>query len=261
LLKEAHVNTENRFAGKAALVTGGSRGIGAEIVRRLAADGADVAFTYLTGKQEAAEVSRDLEAMGRRAIPIEADLARPESAVAVVQSAVAELGRLNILVNNAGVTFWAPLSRIPLEEFDRIVAVDARAPFLMMQAAADTLSEGGRVINVSSAVTSTALAGSSLYAGVKAFLDQVTRVAAIEFASRRITVNAVAPGTTATGRLADPSPEQRARMGAAFTLGRVGEPADTAALVAFLASDEASFITGQVIYNNGGQLGPVGRAE
>ena len=255
------MSTENRFAGKTALVTGGSRGIGAEIVRRLAAGGADVAFTYLTGKQEAAQVGRDLEAMGRRAIPIEADLARPEAAAAVVQSAVAELGRLHILVNNAGVTFWAPLSRIPLEEFDRIVAVDARAPFLMMQAAADALSEGGRVINISSAVTSTALAGSSLYAGVKAFLDQVTRVAAIEFASRRITVNAVAPGTTATGRLTDPSPEQRARMGASFTLGRVGEPADTAALVAFLASDEASFITGQVIYNNGGQLGPVGRAD
>jgi 3-oxoacyl-[acyl-carrier protein] reductase len=130
----------------------------------------------------------------------------------------------------------------------------------MVRAAAGPLSEGGR-INVSSAVTSTALAGGSLYSGVKAFLDQMTRVAAIEFAPRRITVNAVAPGTTATGRLADPTPEQRARMGASFTIGRVGEPADAAALVAFLASGEASFITGQVIDNNGGQLRPVGRAE
>ncbi len=115
-------------------------------------------------------------------------------------------------------------------------------------------------MNISSAVTSTALAGGSLYSGAKAFIDQVTRVAAIEFAPRRITVNAVAPGTTATGRLADPTPEQSAQMGESFTLGRVGEPADTAALVAFLASEEAGFITGQIIYNNGGQIRPVGRA-
>jgi 3-oxoacyl-[acyl-carrier protein] reductase len=254
------MRVENRLAGRAALVTGGSRGIGAAIVRRLAAEGANVAFTYHTGTQEAAATARDVRDLGREAVAIEADLARPESAAAVVQSAVEELGKLDILVNNAGITFWAPLPSIPIEEFDHLVAVDARAPFLIMQAAAQTLSEGGRVVNISSAVTSTALAGSSLYAGVKAFVDQMTRVAAVEFAARRITVNAIAPGTTATGRLADPTPEQRVQMGASFTLGRIGEPADTAALVAFLASDEASFITGQVIYNNGGQLRPVGRA-
>jgi 3-oxoacyl-[acyl-carrier protein] reductase len=259
--KEADVSIQNRLADRTALVTGGSRGIGAAIVRRLAAEGADVAFTYRTGIQEAASIASDVRDMGREAVAIEADLARPESAAAVVQSAVEQLGKLDILVNNAGVTFWAPLARIPIEEFDRLVAVNVRAPFLMVQAAADSLSEGGRIVNVSSAVTSTALAGSSLYSGVKAFLDQMTRVAAIEFAPRRITVNAVAPGTTATGRLADPTPEQRVQMGASFTLGRIGEPADTAALVAFLASGEASFITGQVIYNNGGQLRPVGRAE
>jgi 3-oxoacyl-[acyl-carrier protein] reductase len=261
LNEEATLSIENRLAGKAAVVTGGSRGIGAGIVRRLAAEGADVAFTFLTGKDEAASVAHDVRDLGRRAAAIEADLADPESAAAVVQTAAGEFGKLDILVNSAGITFWAPLRRIPLDEFERVVAVDARAPFLMMQAAADTLSDGGRVVNVSSAVTSTALAGSSLYSGVKAFLDQVTRVAAVEFASRRITVNAVAPGTTATGRLADPTPEQRTQMGASFALGRIGEPADTAALVAFLASDEAGFITGQVIYNNGGQLRPVGRTE
>ena len=255
------MSIENRLASRAALVTGGSRGIGAAIVRRLAADGADVAFTYRTGKEEAAAVAHDLRDMGRRAVPIEADLARPESAAAIVSAAIGELGKLDILVNNAGVTSWGPLASVPLEELDRLVAIDAWAPFLMMQAVAVTLSEGGRVVNVSSAVTSTALAGLSLYSAVKAFVDQLTRVAAVEFASRRITVNAVAPGTTATGRLAEPTSEQRTQMGASFTLGRIGEPADTAALVAFLASEEAGFITGQVIYNNGGQLRPVGRAE
>lgn len=253
------MSIENRLAGRVALVTGGSRGIGAAIVRRLAADGADVAFTYRSGKEEAEVIASELRDLGRRAVPIEVDLSHPESAASLVSASLEELGHLDILVNNAGVTSWGPLASVPLEEFDRLVAVDARAPFLMMQAVADTLTEGGRVVNVSSAVTSTALAGLSLYSAVKAFVDQMTRVAAIEFAPRRITVNAVAPGTTATGRLAEPTPEQRTQMGASFSLGRIGEPSDTAALVAFLASEEAGFITGQVIYNNGGQTGPVGR--
>jgi 3-oxoacyl-[acyl-carrier protein] reductase len=158
------------------------------------------------------------------------------------------------------VTYWGPLAGVPVEDFDRLVAVNVRGPFLMMQAAAGLLADGGRIVNVSSAVTSTALPGSALYSGVKAFLDQMTRVAALEFAPRRITVNAVAPGSSATGRLASLTDERRAELGEAFALGRIGEPADTAAVVAFLASEEAGFITGQVIYNTGGQHGPVGRA-
>jgi len=260
-MEEVEMSIENRLASRTALVTGGSRGIGAAIVRRLAAEGADVAFTYRTGEDEAATVAQDVRDLGRRAVVIQADLAHPEAAEVVVAAALAELGHVDILVNNAGVTSWGPLTRVAVEEIDRLFAIDARAPFLMMQAVAGILPEGGRVVNVSSAVTSAALAGLSLYSAVKAFVDQITRVAAVELAPRRVTVNAVAPGTTATGRLAEPTAEQRAQMGAAFALGRIGEPADTAALVAFLASDEAGFITGQVIYNNGGQLSPVGRAE
>ncbi len=127
----------------------------------------------------------------------------------------------------------------------------------MMQAAADTLAAGGRVVNISSGVTSTALAGIGLYSGVKAFLDQVTKVAATEFAARGITVNAVAPGSTATGPFARLTAQQRAEAGSAFALGRIGEPADTAGVVAFLASDDAAFVTGQIIYNVGGQRGPI----
>jgi len=253
----------NRMSGKVALVTGGSRGIGAEIVRRLAAEGADVAFTYHIGKAEAEHVAAQVSGLGRQAVTIQADLAEPTAAAAVVDAAVGEFGRLDILVNNAGITHWGSVAQTSLEDFDRLVAVNARAPFLMMRAAADRLADGGRVVNISSGVTSTALAGIGLYSGVKAFLDQVTKVAAVEFAARRITVNAVAPGSTATGPFAQLTAHQRAEAGAAFALGRIGEPADTAAVVAFLASEEAGFVTGQVIYNAGGQRGPipVGRAE
>lgn len=197
--------------------------------------------------------------LGRRALAIRADLGEPAAAAGVVEAVTAEFGTLDILINNAGITHRASLAQARLEDFDRLVAVNARAPFLMMQAAAECLGEGGRVVNISSGVTSSALAGIGLYSGVKAFLDQMTKVAAVEFASRRITVNAVAPGSTATGPFGQLSAEQRQKAGAAFGLGRIGEPSDTAGLVAFLASDDAAFITGQIIYNTGGQHGPVGR--
>lgn len=254
------MSSEQRLAGKVALVTGGSRGIGEAIMRRLANNGADVAFTYRSGKDESQVIASDLSALGRRALVIEADLAGPEVPASVVAATVGGLGRLDIVVNNAGVTSFGRLDQVSAETFDHLVAVDARAPFLLLAAAAGALADGGRVINISSALTSTALAGLSLYSAAKAFIDQLTKVAAVELAPRKITVNAVAPGTTATGRLSNPSPDQRDQWRTAFSLGRIGEPDDTAALVAFLASDEAGFITGQVIYNNGGQLGPVGRA-
>ena len=194
---------EGRLAGKAALVTGGSRGIGAEIVRRLASDGADVAFTYNTGQAEADEVAASVRGLGRRALAIHADFADVTAPASVAEAALGELGRLDVLVNNAGVTFWRPVAQMDAASFDRVVAVDVRAPFLLMKEAAGTLSDGGRVINIASGVTSSAVPGSSLYSGAKAFIDQLTRVAALEFAARRITVNAVGPGSTATGPFAD----------------------------------------------------------
>lgn len=233
-------------------------------MRRLAKDGADVACTCRSGKDEVQVIAADLAALGRRALVIEADLADAEAPPSVV-AAVGGLGRLDVVVNNAAVTSFGRIEMVSIEPvgakaFDRLVAVDARAPFLLLGAAVGALADGGRVITISSALTSTALAGLSLYSMAKAFVEQLTKVAAVELAPRRITVNAVAPGTTAAGRLSNPSPEQRDQWGAAFSLGRIGEPDDTAAVVALLASDDAGFITGQVITNNGGQLGPVGRA-
>jgi 3-oxoacyl-[acyl-carrier protein] reductase len=168
----------NRLGGKAALVTGGSRGIGAEIVRRLAAEGADVSFTYNTGHDAAQQVTAQVSGLGRRVLAVQADLAEPAAAGAVMNAAAGEFGAVDILVNNAGITHWGAVAQTVLSDIDRLMAVNARAPFLMMQAAAGALADGGRVVNISSGVTSTAVAGIALYSGVKAFLDQVTRVAA-----------------------------------------------------------------------------------
>jgi 3-oxoacyl-[acyl-carrier protein] reductase len=256
------MTNEGPLAGKTALVTGGSRGIGAEIVRRLASDGADIAFTYHTSRAEADEVAASVRGLGRAAVTIHADFADATAPAAATKAARSGLGRLDILVNNAGVTFWRPIAQMDAESFDRIVAVNVRAPFLLIKETADAISDGGRIINITSGVTSSAVPGSSLYSGTKAFIDQLTKVAALEFAARRITVNAIGPGSTATGPLADLPADRLAEMGAAaFLLGRLATPADTAALVAFLASNQASFITGQVIYNTGGQHGPIGRTR
>lgn len=241
------------LAGKAALVSGASRGIGAAVARRLAADGADVAVTYNTGKVEADAVVADLTALGRRAVAVGADLTDPASAATIVNAAFSEFGRLDIVVNNAGETYWRPLAKTQLADIDRVIALDARAPYLVMQAAAERIADGGRIINISSGVTRVAIPGSSLYSAAKAFLEQATAVTAFELASRRITVNAIAPGTTATGRWAGMPEEHKQQRIQSFALGRVGEPEDVANMVAFLASDQGGWVTGQTIHATGGE--------
>jgi len=241
------------LAGKTALVTGASRGIGAAVARRLAADGADVAITYNTGKAEAEAIVGELTALGRRATAIAADLTDPAAAAAVVNAAFDEFGQLDIVVNNAGMTYWRPITKTSAEDIDHVFALDARAPYLVTQAAVGKIADGGRIINISSGVTSVAIPGSSLYSAVKAFMEQMTAVAAFELAGRRITVNAVAPGTTATSRWDSMPEEQKQQRIQSFALGRVGQPDDAAKVVAFLASDAGGWITGQTIHANGGE--------
>jgi 3-oxoacyl-[acyl-carrier protein] reductase len=252
-------DTDARLTGKVALVTGGSRGLGAEIVRRLAAEGADVALTYNTGEQGAQRVAEQARAHGRRVLVIQADLAEAPTATAVLDAVIAEFGRLDILVNNAAALHWAPLRETTIEDIDLLLAVNARAPFLLVQAAADKLNEGGRIVNLSSAAISTPMPNSCLYGGSKAFVEQLTKAAALELGARRITVNAIGPGTSITERWEHTPAERREELEHMFALGRVGRPADTANLVAFLVSDDADFITGQVIYNTGGQSAFIAR--
>lgn len=235
--------------GKVALVTGGSRGIGAAVVRRLARDGADVAFTYVSplGAERAKDVVAEVEAMGRRAVMLEADSADAAAVVASVERAAAELGGLDILVNNAGIFPFGPVEDVTLDELDRALAVHARAAFLAAQAASRYLPEGGRIISVGSSLVERApFGGIALYSMTKAALSGLTRALAREFGPRGITVNVVHPGSTDTDMNpvdAEGADEQRALA----ALGRFMDPDDVAATIAHLAGPAGRNITGAAL--------------
>ncbi|MFG3423556.1 SDR family NAD(P)-dependent oxidoreductase [Micromonospora sp. NPDC049460] len=238
--------------GKVALVTGGTRGIGAAVALRLAQDGADVAITYEHSTDRAAVVVKQVEALGRRALAVRADSADPAAVRDAVDRTAAELGRLDILVNNAGVFLVGPVTELGDDEVERTLAVNVRAPFLAAQAAARHLTEGGRIINIGSNVGERAVfPGLSLYSMSKTALVGLTRGLARELGPRGITANLVNPGPTDTD--ANPADGPNAAAIAGFTaLGRYAAPADIAATVAHLAGPEAGYVTGAVVNVDGG---------
>ncbi|MER7608955.1 3-oxoacyl-ACP reductase family protein [Nocardioides sp. NPDC127503] len=230
--------------GRTGLVTGGSRGIGAAIVRRLAADGAQVAFTYAASKDRAEELAAQVTAAGGQALAIEADNADPKAVQAAVARTVAEFGGLDILVNNAGAAVMLPVADLPLAAFDRMIAVNVRGAFTAVQAAVPHLGDGGRIIMIGSVNAHRApYPGLSGYSASKAAVAGLTRALARELGPRGITVNNIQAGPTDTdmnpadGRFAD-------MLHRIMPLGRHAEPADIASAVAYLASPEASFVTG-----------------
>jgi 3-oxoacyl-[acyl-carrier protein] reductase len=237
---------------RTALVTGGSRGIGAGIARRLAADGFDVALTYLTGRDKAADVVADIEAAGRRALAIEADAADPRAVADAVETTVRTFGRIDVLVNNAGVFPYGPLEDVTLDEIDRTLAVHVRAVFVASQAAARHLPSGGRIISIGSNLADrTPDAGMTLYAMSKSALGGFTRGLARDLGPRGITVNLVQPGNTDTDmNPADAPGADDAR--AAMALGHFGTPDDVAAVVAMLAGPGGAQLTGTTITVDGG---------
>lgn len=225
--------------GRTALVTGGSRGIGAAIVRRLTADGAQVAFTYASAKDQADAVA---EATG--ALAVQADNSDHEAVRAAVSRTTEHFGGLDILVNNAGVSHIAPVEDFPLEEFDRLIAVNVRGVFSAVQAAAPHLGQGGRIITIGSVIVDRVpFPGASVYALSKAAVAGFTRGLARELGPRGITVNNVQPGPIDTDSNPDSGPYAES-LKELMPVGHYGKPADIASAVAYLASPEARFVTG-----------------
>lgn len=240
------------LGGKVALVTGGSRGIGAAVVERLARDGADVAFTYVNAEDRAKALVADVETLGRSAVAIPADSGSARGVVDAVARTVAELGRLDILVNNAGVFPYGPIEDVSLAELDRTLGIHVRGVFLATQAAVRHMGTGGRVISIGSCFAERVpYAGVTLYAMSKSALVGLTKGLARDLGERGITVNVVHPGSTDTDM--NPADGEGADHERTFiALGHYAEPTDIAATVSHLAGDGGRYITGASISVDGG---------
>jgi len=238
--------------GKVALVTGGSRGIGAGIALRLAKDGAAVAITYAASRDKADAVVRSISDAGGKAIAIHADSGDAAATRAAVAETVEKLGGIDILVSNAGVANFAPLEQASLENFDRTVAVNVRAVFVGAQEAARHMKEGGRIITIGSTnADRVPFAGAAIYAMSKAAVAGLTRGLARDLGPRSITVNAVQPGPIDTDMNPADGPLS-GTMRSFMALPRYGRTDDVAGMVAYLAGPEASFVTGACLMIDGG---------
>jgi len=243
---------ERELAGKVALVTGGSRGIGAAIAKRLAAEGANVALTYSKGAEAAASVVEAIEYDGGKAVAIQADAADVEAVKAAVEETVATFGRLDVLVNNAGTAIPKPFEEATLEEMNRVIDINIRGVYVATQAALKHMKSGGRIISIGSAVGERVAApGLVPYAGTKGAVKMFTQALAREIGSRGITVNNVQPGPIDT-ELNPASGDWAVPQKAATALDRYGHVDEIAAMVAFLAGPESSYITGANLTVDGG---------
>jgi len=239
--------------GKVALVTGASRGIGRAIAERLAHDGAAVAVNYGSNAGEARKVVAAIEAAGGRAFAIQADVGRVPEIVRLFDETLGHFGKIDILVNNAGVMIIKPVADTTEAEFDRIFAINVKGTFFACQQAATRLSDGGRIINLSSSTTARMMPAYGAYVATKGAVEQLTRAMAKELGPRGITINTVSPGPTETELFLDgKTPEQIRQAGQMSAFGRLGKPPEIADAVAFLASDAARWISGQNLRVNGG---------
>ncbi|MFI0235799.1 SDR family oxidoreductase [Streptomyces sp. NPDC016845] len=253
------MTTDMRHEGKTALVTGGSRGIGRAISRRLAREGALVAVHYGHDEAAAERTVKEIDAEGGRAFAVRAELGVDGDAATLwgafdraLAGQDAEPG-LDILVNNAGITVPRTIANVTEQDYDRVFAINTKAPFFIIQRGLDRLRDGGRIVNISSVATRVGLPAIVSYTMTKSALDHLTLALATELGPRGITVNSVAPGYTETE--INPTlriQEIRQRYSDASVFGRLGQPADIADVVSFVASDEARWVTGQWIDASGG---------
>lgn len=241
----------HKLLGKVAMVFGGSRGIGAAIVRRLAEDGADVALTYVAAANKAEETVEAVDATGRKALAVKADSADAGAIQEAVAQAFDRFGRLDIIVINAGILRLGSVETVSLQDLDRMLDVNVRGVFVAIQAAAPRLTDGGRVITIgSNTAIRTGFPGSSVYSMTKAAVATMVKGIALDLAPRAITVNNVQPGPTET----DMTVDHLEMVKSLVPLGRVGQPREIASLVAYLASEESAYMTGASLTIDGGYV-------
>ncbi|GAX42505.1 short-chain dehydrogenase/reductase SDR [Tolypothrix sp. NIES-4075] len=241
------------LAGKVAIVTGASRGIGRAIALKLASNGASVVVNYAGNTEKAQEVVTEIEKLQVQAISVQADVSKVADIHKLFDQTIEKFGKVDILVNNAGITFYKLTTEVTEEDFDKIFGINVKGTYFACQQAAQRMSDGGRIINFSSSTTAMMLPKYGAYVATKGAVEQMTRVLAKELGEKDITVNVVSPGPTDTELFRQGKTEEQinhfAQMAA---LGRLGQVQDLADVVAFLASDEARWITGQNIRVNGG---------
>jgi 3-oxoacyl-[acyl-carrier protein] reductase len=246
------MSKSNQLAGKVAIVTGGSRGIGAAIAKRLARDGASVAITYSKGEEAAAALVKAIESEGGKAIAIRADATDAKAVQDAVEKAFTTFGRLDVLVNNAGTCIPEPVAETSLENFDRVFAINVRGMFVATQAALKHLKSGGRIINIGSCVgESIGFGGMAPYSATKGAVKMFTQGLARELGSLGVTVNNVEPGpidTDLNPAAGDWAPGQKALV----PLDRYGRPEEIAAMVSFVAGPESSYVNGANLKVDGG---------
>jgi 3-oxoacyl-[acyl-carrier protein] reductase len=237
------------LSGKVAIVTGASSGIGRAIAERLAEEGVIVVANYNRSEDKVKEVVTVIQAKGGKVLARQADMSRVADARSLVVDTIKQFNRLDILVNNAGKFMPKPLEETTEEDFDSVIALNAKGPYFAMQEAAKVLKDGGRIVNISTDGTHLSFPGATAYLGSKAALEQYTKGLAQELAPRGITVNTVSPGFTETGMMTDAYRQIGIQLS---PLKRLGTPQDIADVVTFIVSEEARWLTGQNIHAGGG---------
>jgi 3-oxoacyl-[acyl-carrier protein] reductase len=239
--------------GKAAIVTGSSRGIGAEVAKWLAEAGASVVINYSSNPNAADEVVKSIGNLGGTSISVKADVSKPVEITRLFDEAISVFKKVDILINNAGIMIFKTIADTTEEEFDRAFRINVKGVFFAMKEAAARMEDNGRIVNFSSSVTRLMMPSYGVYSATKSAVEQLTRVFAKEIGPRGITVNSILPGPTDTELFRqDKTDADIKRVVSMAPLGRIGQPEDIAKVVLFLVSDEAAWVSGQSIGANGG---------